>query len=312
MDKFTLNPSQQALHEKAISLCRHHRRVEAMIIETLQEIDALKLYKRLGFSSLFQYAVGALGLSESVSYGFISVSRKAKGIIELQKAIKAQTLSVAKAQRVVSVLNNKNASQLIEFASQHTSREIDFEVARINPKAGIKDMAKPLSEAQMLIKFTASREVYQKLKRAQSLVAQKLGTVPNFEQTLEGILDFYLERNDPVQKAQRAAKRQEPNSLCLVRVKPQNKRVPLKAHEKHAVIHRDGGCCTHIDAFGKRCTNDRYLSIHHLQPVSAGGGNDPENLMTLCWYHHDLVHQLVLPIDGSVNWLRSSNERYGQ
>lgn len=317
-----LSPSQQALHEKAISLCRQYSRMEVMIIETLQKIDALKLYKRLGFSSLFQYAVGALTLSESVAYGFISVSRKAKSLVELQEAIKTQTLSVAKAQRMVSVLNNENASRLIEFASQHTSRDIDFEVARINPKAGCKDIARPLSEAQMLVKFSASREVYEKLKRVQSLVAQKLGTAPGFEQTLERVLDFYLERNDPKQKAQRAAQLQNEKSLCWVRVKPEYKtsgrksqatsqRSPLKAHEKHAVINRDGGRCTHIDSCGERCANDRYLAIHHIQPVSAGGSNDPENLTTLCWYHHDIVHQLVLPIDGGMSWLRSSYEEYG-
>ncbi|HEU4915288.1 MAG TPA: HNH endonuclease signature motif containing protein [Acidimicrobiia bacterium] len=34
------------------------------------------------------------------------------------------------------------------------------------------------------------------------------------------------------------------------------------------------------------------LQIHHLIPWSQGGRTDPDNLITLCWYHHQIIiHQ---------------------
>src|SRR5262249_527268 len=89
-----------------------------------------------------------------------------------------------------------------------------------------------------------------------------------------------------------------------------SERTPLTAAQKHAVFKRDQGRCTHVDASGRRCNQDRWLHTHHIVHVSQGGNNEPENLTTLCSFHHDLVHQLSLPIEGQVNWLRSPQRGY--
>ncbi|MGE3681672.1 MAG: HNH endonuclease [Bdellovibrionales bacterium] len=86
--------------------------------------------------------------------------------------------------------------------------------------------------------------------------------------------------------------------------KPQA-RVPLTAAQRHEVFARDGGHCMHVDARGRRCPEDKWLHIHHIRPISAGGSNDPSNLTLLCSFHHDLAHQLSLPIRGPVHGLRS-------
>jgi hypothetical protein len=53
------------------------------------------------------------------------------------------------------------------------------------------------------------------------------------------------------------------------------------------ILHRDGLTC---QADG--CPSRHRLQIHHLIPWSQGGTTDPDNLITLCWYHHQtVVHQ---------------------
>ena len=60
------------------------------------------------------------------------------------------------------------------------------------------------------------------------------------------------------------------------------------------VLHRDGFACR---VPGCRC--DLWLHLHHLQPVSWGGGNQAENLVTLCSMHHRLLHDGRLGLEGS-------------
>ena len=44
------------------------------------------------------------------------------------------------------------------------------------------------------------------------------------------------------------------------------------------------------------CGNSRFLEVHHVKPRSAGGGNDPDNLVTLCSACHRLHHERRLRV----------------
>ena len=49
------------------------------------------------------------------------------------------------------------------------------------------------------------------------------------------------------------------------------------------VLWRDGGCSV------EGCSSRYRLQVHHLVPYSEGGETEPENLMTVCWFHHHVV-----------------------
>ena len=53
---------------------------------------------------------------------------------------------------------------------------------------------------------------------------------------------------------------------------------------RRSILHRDGRRCT-----VSGCTSRYRLQIHHIDPWSEGGLTDPENLTTLCWFHHQVV-----------------------
>ena len=56
---------------------------------------------------------------------------------------------------------------------------------------------------------------------------------------------------------------------------------------RRAILHRDGNTCR-----ADGCPNTHRLQIHHIIPWSQGGTTNPENLITLCWFHHQIVvHQ---------------------
>lgn len=166
---------------------------------------------------------------------------------------------------MVSSLNSDNAHELISFAKAHSLREIDFKIAEGNPEKTVYDKITPLSKDHIELRCRLSKSTLEKLKRAQvKPVKVKIG-------------------QNSVKQSFRSTPRE-----------------PLTAAQKHAVAIRDQGKCTHIDLTGRRCNQDRWTDTHHIIPVNKGGTNDPENLTTLCSYHHDLVHQLSLEIDGQV------------
>ena len=61
---------------------------------------------------------------------------------------------------------------------------------------------------------------------------------------------------------------------------------------RRAVLARDDGCA--IDG----CNSTYRLEVHHIIPTSKGGDHTPENLTTLCWWHHHVaIHRRGLHID---------------
>lgn len=79
---------KRAIHARALEVAGRFRKCEIELIEVLQEVERHRVYLHFGCNSLFQYATGALGLSEEVSYIFIRVARKASEVPELKAEIK--------------------------------------------------------------------------------------------------------------------------------------------------------------------------------------------------------------------------------
>ena len=50
------------------------------------------------------------------------------------------------------------------------------------------------------------------------------------------------------------------------------------------VMDRDGAVCTIAG-----CTSRYRLQVHHIKRWIDGGRTDPENLTTVCWFHHQIV-----------------------
>ena len=184
------------LHERALRLSRQHRRTEVELVAVLNKIETLKLHRTLGFASLFTYAVSALGLSEPVAYALMNVARKAREIRALHDALVAQKLSVSRASRIVAALTLANASALIEFAATHSQRETDQEVARLSDRK---------AEKPETLKVPA--EVLELLREARAVMASRKKRDIKLAEALKLVLEEFLDRHEPVRKAERALKR---------------------------------------------------------------------------------------------------------
>ena len=275
------------LHEKALRLAKEFRKVELELLEVLREIDAELLFRKLGYTSLFDYATRAL------------------------------KLSVSQAKRVTAVIDSDNAIEWIGKAQTLTQRELEKEVAKANPKAAVRESVKYISGERLELKMGISEAFMKKLRRAQDLESQRTRAHCDYEKTLEGVLDLYLERKDPLQKRGRQLK-ESPSSrneleraLTPAHVSAQPVQpVPIPTHSAQSSaspvhsappvpipiglrreVHRqDASRCTYIYPDGQRCVEQRWLDLHHLTPVSQGGENLKANLAILCSAHHQFTH----------------------
>ena len=53
---------------------------------------------------------------------------------------------------------------------------------------------------------------------------------------------------------------------------------------RRSILDRDGAACTIAG-----CTSRYRLQVHHIVRWIDGGRTDPENLTTVCWFHHQVV-----------------------
>ena len=79
---------------------------------------------------------------------------------------------------------------------------------------------------------------------------------------------------------------------------------------RRAVLIRDDGKCQ-VPGCGCR----KNVELHHLKLYSEGGSHRPENLVTVCWAHHEMLHRDVIHLqrarDGSINVTRLAGEPLG-
>jgi 5-methylcytosine-specific restriction endonuclease McrA len=281
----------QEIHQKAVEAARRFKKAEADLISVLQEVESSKTFVKLGYTSLFQYVVHSLQLSESVASNFITVSRKAKEFPALQAAIDDGKITVSKARKVTAVLTPENQEEWMDKAIELPQRKLEEQVAIVAPETKVQNGVKAIAEDLSQLKVGISKKLEEKLRRVQDLESQRTRRAVKLSETLEALVDLYLEKKDPVKKAERVLKRDA--DACVARhanQADQSDTGPIPAKTEHQVNLRDGGRCAHFED-GKRCENRRWLEIHHIVPREHGGTNVLENLITLCSAHHRMEHK---------------------
>lgn len=156
------------------------------------------------------------------------------------------------------------------------------------------------------LKVGISHELKIKLDRVLSLESKKKRKRISYEEALEEMVDLYLKRQDPVEKAKTwkgssstvaipTSKNTQANpDVIPAAMKHQvNNREPgaIPAAVKHQVNLRDQGRCSYQDSEGRRCNQFWFTELHHKTPVSQGGVHSAQNLTTLCSGHHKTVHR---------------------
>jgi hypothetical protein len=162
----------------------------------------------------------------------------------------------------------------LEAGRQRESRPAVAEVKLPRPAAA--PVVTPLAPERYKIQFTASRESYEKLRRAQALLRH---VIPNgdpaavFERALDALLADLERKKLAITSRPCAAKQAVPGS----------RHIP--AAVRREVWRRDGSRCAFVGAAG-RCAERGFLELHHVVPFAKGGEATTANIELRCRAHN--------------------------
>jgi hypothetical protein len=167
------------------------RRATMDLIEHLREIERRLLFLELGYSSLFDFTVRHLGLSEGSAQRRIAAMRLMLDVPEAKAKLESGELSLSNASRVQTVFRAAKAEspasgaltieqkkEVLESISGLTQRECESKLLEILPQAAPKvlERDRQVTEDHFELKMILSKEVHGKMKELQLLLSHSLAT----------------------------------------------------------------------------------------------------------------------------------------
>jgi hypothetical protein len=284
------------LHNEAEKRTKSYQASEKDLIDILERIRNQEAYRKLGYSTFWNYLTLALKLSDSEAGRFNSVIRVVSQVPVVKEAIQKGELSISKISRMASVVTNTNASSWVEKAKLCTFRELEREVKKANPESCKQEKITPKSEELSRLSIPLSKEAEENLKRVKEILSKKRQRIVSYEECILEMSHLYLEKYDPLKKQIKhpsTQTREVSNKTQFSNTtKPkQQAREKLSTWELRTVMQRDNAQCVGIQPDGSRCLEKSFTHIHHKIPVSHGGTNHPNNLEVLCFWHHQMTHE---------------------
>ncbi len=288
---------QVEIHNRAMGAAKNYRAAETDLLDVLAEVETHKVHLHFGCSSLFQYALSELKLSESVVSNLIYVMRTCKKVPELKEHVKSGAITLSNARRIAAVIQPENKNEWLQKASDLSSRKLEKEIARVQPQLVVQERSSYVTAQRLKIEIGMFENQLLLLRKAQDLVSSSQGRAASLEETVVAMTDFYLKNKDPVRKAKRVIAKKglvsgDADSHVTRHVPElQSERTPIPAATLHQVHLRDQKKCAFKNHNDEICGESRWTEIHHIRPVSQGGKNVLENLVTLCSAHHKWIHE---------------------
>jgi HNH endonuclease len=143
--------------------------------------------------------------------------------------------------------------------------------------AAPRPVVRPLAPERYEIRFTACREMREKLRVAQDLLGHAIPSgdlAQVFDRALTLLIADLSRRKFAVTERPRPCRGQSDES----------RNIP--AEVKRLVDARDRRRCAFVAPNGRRCDERRFLEFHHVVPYAAGGQPTVENIQLRCRAHN--------------------------
>jgi hypothetical protein len=110
----------------------------------LAELDERQIFLDLGFSSLFEYCVEALGLSESTAGRHIAAARVCRSYPQVFDRVASGALHASALSLLRKHLTSENAAELFELCAHRSARKVEELLAARFPRPDVRDLVRRL------------------------------------------------------------------------------------------------------------------------------------------------------------------------
>ncbi|MEE9279378.1 MAG: hypothetical protein V3V67_04315 [Myxococcota bacterium] len=309
------NVSDRELLRRLNKLVRQERHGEADVLLHLGEVEARRLYLEEGCSSMYGYCLDVLHFSEGVAGQRIRAARVARRFPILLERLRRGEIHLAGLSVLATHLSEENHLQLLDRARHKTRNAIEEIVADLAPKPDAPSLVRklpepvpvsapsaagstaspvraapaparyerrtpePLGQQRYKVQFTASQELRDKLREAQSLLRRQ---VPDGD--LAEIFDRALTLLVQDVKRKKFAQTSRPAKCQQTSGAGPSRHIP--AEIRRAVYVRDEGSCAFVGRNGRRCGVRDRLEFHHLDPWARSASHSVTGIELRCQQHN--------------------------
>lgn len=258
------------------TLVARERDITASVVAALAELDARKLHRREGFSSLYVYCTQRLHLSEHAAYKRIAAAKAVRRFPVVLDRLRSGSVTLSSLDVLAPHLTSENHVALLDAADHKSRRAVERHIAALYPIPDPPTIVTPISADRYRLQVTLSGETYRTLRRLQDLMRH---AIPSGDPAVIVTRALALLKERVKYARLGTAKRPRSHGLS---VSP-GRYVP--AAVKREVWKRDGARCAFVGTVG-RCTERAFLELHHVIPYADGGLTTVENLQLRCRAHN--------------------------
>jgi hypothetical protein len=284
--------SDDQLLDSLKTVCAQSRLLLARLLAHLAEVEERRLHLKAAYSSMYDFCMRGLGMSDGEACRRIAAARLARRFPDLLVRLERGEITLSTICLLEGELTETSYDDLVTASAGKSKREVQQLIAARSPKPDVADRIErllpsaapvparvtPLSETRHEVRFTANDEVRKKLERAADLM-RHANPKGDLAEIVERGLDLLIAKLEH----DRLAKTSRPQ-----RASRGTKAGTIAAATVRAVFERDGERCTYSGPDGCRCPATTLLEIDHIIPRAEGGTDDLPNLRVRCRAHNRL------------------------
>jgi 5-methylcytosine-specific restriction endonuclease McrA len=141
------NLSRTSLLEQLKILLARHRLLTAEVLHVLAEVDRRRLWAEAGYSSLYAFCVGELGLAEDAAFRRMRAARMARRYPVILDMVADGRLHLSALVLLHPHIKPWNATDLLAAATRKTKHEIRTMLAERYPQDDVKTQVRPVRAA---------------------------------------------------------------------------------------------------------------------------------------------------------------------
>jgi hypothetical protein len=267
----------------AVDAIGYHKYVLAFY---LADMDHRRLYQVTGHGSTIHFGEAQLEMDARRTREYVQVGRTLQELALVEEALALGDISWSKVVALLPVVQRETQEGWVDFARQHTFRELRQEVYGCRPgDLPGEGSDYGLIHKKIVIEAKLDDVTYAMFERARMMFSSRPDQLLDDAELIAELLRRALDGTPPsAPEPQPAA---QPESEPLTELAEEVPEVVLQ--HVHA---RDQHAC-------RTCRGPIGLHVHHIKPRAAGGSHAASNLILVCRTCHASVHRGFLAIHGN-------------